>query len=149
MRYLGGKSKHGKQLVQAIREDEGLRSIVIEPFCGGLGMSEHLAKAPEVGQISCSDFHPAVISLYQAMLEGWEPPTEVSEVDRTDALELPDSDPFKAFARIGCGYVGNWTSGYAEGGGRNYASETARCLTRQIGTLALLVWILLRLRAIS
>jgi len=133
VRYLGGKSriaKHIAAIVNAARTAE--RPGFWEPFCGGLSMSVQLA-AHGPGVIS--DANPALIALYRAVRDGWDPPTEVTREQRDAALALPDSDPYKAFARIGCGFGGDWGAGYARGDGRNYVRESRCALLRDIPKL--------------
>jgi hypothetical protein len=127
MRYLGGKSRIARQLVEAMGADVAGRDVW-EPFCGGLSMTRALE---QVGaRVRPSDANAALIALYRAVAAGWVPPETVSEAERDAALDLPDSDPMKAFCRIGCGFAGNWASGYARDGARNFAQEAKRALSR-------------------
>lgn len=127
LRYLGGKSRIAKALAKTIRERMGARPFW-EPFCGGLSMSVALG-----GPGVVSDGHPALIALYEAVASGWDPPAVVSREERDAALALPDSDPFKAFARFGCGFGGNWSSGYAGNDAQNdYADASRKAVLRDV-----------------
>lgn len=106
MRYLGGKSRLAKQIAAAVAP----RGPWWEPFCGGLSVSVQLAK---YGPGLVSDVHPALVALYRAVREGWEPPTSVSRAEYEAARALPDTDPRKAFVGFGCSFGGKWFGGYA------------------------------------
>jgi DNA adenine methylase len=132
LRYLGGKTRIAKQIAEQINRVRKPGQWVWEPFCGGLSVTVALSKA---GPVWATDANPALIALYQAVRNGWQPPTELSEADWRAAKSLPDSDPLKAFAGFGCSFGGKWFSGYARGENRNWADECARSLIRDAKTL--------------
>ncbi len=117
MRYLGGKSRIAKRIAEAVAP----RGPWWEPFCGGLAVSVQLAK---YGPGLVSDIHPALIALYRAVRDGWEPPTTVSREDYEAARALPDSDPLKAFVGFGCSFGGKWYGGYAVEVGERFIHRT-------------------------
>ena len=67
--------------------------------------------------------------MWQAVQDGWVPPTELSEAQWRD---LKDAEPsaLRGFAGFGCSFGGRWFGGYARGGGQNYADESARNIMR-------------------
>ena len=116
MRYLGGKSRIAKTLAQIIAP----RGPWLEPFCGGQSMSVALsAYGPGVS----GDANAALIALYRAVRDGWQPPENVTEQEYAEARALPDSDPRKAFFGFCCSFGSKWFGGFARGEGRNYARE--------------------------
>lgn len=106
MQYLGGKSRIAKEIAAIVAP----KGYWWEPFCGGLSVSVQLAK---YGPGLVSDANPALIALYQAVRDGWVPPTSVSEEEYRAAKLLPDSDPRKAFAGFACSFGAKWFAGYA------------------------------------
>jgi DNA adenine methylase len=110
MRYLGGKSRIAKQLAAVIDQYREPGQWVWDPFCGGLSMAAALSAK---GPVLASDANPALIALYQAVRDGWQPPTEVSREQYAAARQLPDSDPLKAFCGFGCSFGGVWFAGQA------------------------------------
>ena len=112
MRYQGGKHLLARHLVEAIRGvvGPGAKSWW-EPFCGGLSMSVALTK--EFGPGVVSDDNRALVVMYQHVLAGWVPPEALSEAEYAAARLLPDENPLKAFAGIGCSFGGKWFGGYA------------------------------------
>jgi DNA adenine methylase len=125
MRYLGGKHRIAKALAAEIDKVRKPGQLVWDAFCGGLSMSVALSKN---GPVLASDACAPLIAMYLAVHSGWDPPTTATRAQRDAALDLPDTDPMKAFLRFGCGFAGNWSSGFAESDGRSYAAETRRGL---------------------
>ena len=106
MRYLGGKSRIGKEIAAIVAP----KGLWWEPFMGGANVTPHLVASGYPG--IASDAHPALMAMYQAVAAGWEPPTEVSKEQWQAAKSLPDSDPFKAFCGFGLSYAEKWFGGY-------------------------------------
>jgi site-specific DNA-adenine methylase len=103
-RYIGGKQKIRRRLTDAIRNHgkHTLGTLIWEPFCGGLGMTEGLA---ELGPVICSDINPALIALYRAVRAGWEPPTELTPAEWKAARNGPVDSPMRAFSLL-CSFGG-------------------------------------------
>lgn len=116
MQYLGGKSRLAKEIAGIIRPT----GLWWEPFCGGLSVSVQLAKFHKVGIVS--DANPALISLYQAVRNGWIPPDHLTEELYESYKNLPNSDPLKAFVGFGCSRSGMWFAGFS--GNRTVYSRT-------------------------
>lgn len=135
MRYMGGKSRIAKQLAEVIDRYRQPGQLVWDAFCGGLSMSVALSKN---GPVWSTDACVPLISLYRAVQNGWDPPTEVSLEEYRAAKELPDTDPMKAFCGFGCSFGGMWFAGKAAprtagaGSAKLYSMEgsSARILKR-------------------
>lgn len=110
MQYLGGKSRIAKQLAEVIDRHRQPGQLVWDAFCGGLSMSVALSKN---GPVWSTDANAALISLYRAVQNGWDPPTEVSKETWQAAKALPDTDPMKAFCGFGCSFGGKWFGGFS------------------------------------
>lgn len=126
MRYLGGKSKIAQRLAKII----GGGNILIEPFCGGGAMTAALA--PRFDTVRAYDVHPDLIALWQALQNGWTPPTTISENDYEFMKNEPVSARRGFVGFAGASWGGKWFGGYARGGSRNYADEASRSLLRDI-----------------
>lgn len=111
MRYMGGKTRMKKYLAPIIDKARRPGQLAWDPFCGGLAMSEALSAN---GPVLASDASLPLISMYQAIRNGWTPPTELSEQAWTDAKSLPDTDPMKGFAGFGCSFNGMYFSRYIQ-----------------------------------
>lgn len=132
MRYLGGKSKLAKQIVEALTLEIGYAPIW-EPFCGGCSVTVELARSGR--HVLVSDDCAPLITMWQAVQNGWIPPNQVSEHDYERAKVLADTDPLKAFIGFGCSFGGKWFGGYARGGfngadPRNHAQESCGAVIR-------------------
>lgn len=131
MRYMGGKAKLAKTIVEEIfKYDTKGWNRFIEPFLGGCNIVGHLPRGFN-GQVICSDANAALISLYDAIIKGWIPPTEVSRETYEKARTLDDANPMKAFCGFGCSFAGKWFGGYASSETRNYAKNCVNSLARK------------------
>jgi DNA adenine methylase len=127
MRYLGGKARIRKELCAEIAKFRKPGQIVWEPFCGGLNSA-----VGHGGAVFCSDSSLALISLFQAVAAGWNPPRELSRAQWEIWRDLSKTDPRRGFARFGCTFGGMQSSGYATVVGRNIAAESRRALLRDV-----------------
>ena len=114
MQYVGGKQKSGgAQIARAVNRmiaKRGLK-LVAEPFCGGLSVTSRIV-APEV---LASDACRALITLYNELRSGWQPPTAVSRELWEQVKANPDPlDPLTAFVGFGCSRSGAWFDSYVE-----------------------------------
>src|SRR5688572_3668904 len=133
MRYPGGKTRAIAGIVSAIKAS-GAEGPFWEPFCGGLGASPGLVA--EFGPGLHSDVNAALIALYRAVGDGWQPPERVSEAEYVAARSLPDTNPMKAFCAVAGSFGGKWFGGYARGEGRNFFAEGRRALLRDVPQLS-------------
>jgi DNA adenine methylase len=133
MQYLGGKTRIAKQLAALIDSVREPGQWVWDPFCGGLSMSVALS---EKGPVWSTDINPALISLYRAVQNGWQPPSSVSKEEYEAAKALPDSNPLKAFCGFCAAFGGKYFGGYARGEGRNWACEGKTGLLRDLPILS-------------
>jgi DNA adenine methylase len=129
MRYLGGKSKIAKRLAQTIISRTTSKTL-IEPFIGGGAMTAALA--PHFSRVFAYDIHTDLILLWQALQDGWVPPSTVTE-ELYNGLKYSEPSALRGFVGFGgASWGGKWFGGYARGSNRNYADESARALLRDI-----------------
>lgn len=114
MQYLGGKSRLARRIAKRIWYDSGGWARVWDPFVGGLSCASAFAEWEK--PVLCSDAHLALINMYLALADGWEPPSYVSEEMHREARDYPDSNPRKAFIGYGCSFMGGYFNGYARNG---------------------------------
>lgn len=106
----------------------GLLDGYWEPFIGGGSVFEQMA--PNFLTAFGSDVHPDLILMYQALLDGWEPPSEITELEYR-VLRDSYPSPERAFAGFACSFGGKWFGGYARSSDReDYAGEARRGLLR-------------------
>ncbi len=138
MQYLGGKAKLAKHITP-ILEDALLLSdgSFYEPFVGGFNIVPRIKSAFSAAH--CSDSHAGLINMWQAVKNGWEPPSHVTELDYAAIRLLNDSnDPITAFVAFGVSFGGKEWGGMARNArGDNYADRArrsvlhkARCMSR-------------------
>ena len=118
MRYLGGKARVAKRIVEQLNLLRQPGQPYYEPFLGGCSILPFMAN-PRFG----SDIQPELAMLYDAIRDGWQPPRVVTE-DEYRQLKAAPPSALKAFVGYGCSYGGKFFGGYAQDPtGRNYASN--------------------------
>ena len=122
MRYLGGKSKIGKHVANAILTHTTARVRYYEPFLGGGESFRHLA--PHFKMTTACDLHEDLVLMWKAVASGWVPPS----IDEATYRSLKESSPsaLRGFAGFGCSFGGKWWGGFARGEERNYSDESSR-----------------------
>lgn len=130
MQYFGGKCRIAKQIAGLINEQRP--SQYYEPFCGGLWVSQYV----QAGTLHLSDVSQPLITLYQALWDGWVPPSVVSEGDYKHYQDKQDyADPMTGFVGYGCSFAGKYFGGYARYLTRNYALSAKNSLARKFKQL--------------
>ncbi len=140
VRYLGGKSRHAKAIAAVINPVRGARTLW-DPFCGGLASAAAFG-----GELVCSDVHPGLVALYQAISAGDLPLAEVEGLRpdramRVAALAAAPDDPIATLVRFGTAFGGDVNGGpvfvhrTADGRTYDYFAQTVRSLRRQFRTL--------------
>lgn len=134
MQYMGGKSRIAKRIAPFLIAD-GLRChTYLEPFIGGGSVFAEVS--PWFETAIGSDANQDLILLWQALAEGWQPPSTLTHEEWAE-LRDAESSALRAFAGFGCSFGGKWFAGYARTdkrarGRRCYADTAARGLMRKI-----------------
>jgi len=119
MKYPGGKAKNATKIASYINPYIGTRTY-LEPFCGALSVACKVNAEYKI----MSDADKYIISLWRAVKNGWQPPTEVSEKRYNEIRENPNAYPEElvAFVSHACSFAGAYWGGYARDKKRtNYA----------------------------
>jgi DNA adenine methylase len=114
---MGGKHYLKKKLTAAILAHTDRRGDYHEPFLGGANMFGEIA--PHFDRLYVSDIHPDLIMLYQAVADGWDPPSEVSR-ELYEALRQAKPSALRGFAGFGVSFGGKWFGGYAKDDPTNF-----------------------------
>jgi DNA adenine methylase len=131
MRYMGGKSRIGKEIVQAIIADGAPRDRWFEPFVGGANITVHAA--PVFGKCLGMDAHPDLILMWKKVVEEcWSPPHTVTR-EQYNELRHAEPSALRGFVGFGCSFGGKWFGGYAKDHitGRSSALESTSAVTKQ------------------
>ena len=134
MQYLGGKSRIARHIAPIILEARGGRSTYLEPFLGA--GSVFTAVAPSFERAIGADVVPDLIMLWEAVADGWVPPTTLTEREYA-ALRYAEPSALRGFAGFPCSFGGKWFGGYARDpkGGSNFAASASRSLCRKVATV--------------
>jgi site-specific DNA-adenine methylase len=124
MRYVGGKSRQAKKILNALLKHRGDRRKYIEPFVGGGSVLATIA--PHFSTVFAGDIVPDLILFWQAVSRGWLPPQQISKEDY-ESLLRSDPSPMRAWAGFAASYNGRWWGGYGpKAAGRDYLAESYR-----------------------
>ncbi len=109
MRYMGGKARVAKYIMQAILADTTRRDYWWEPFVGGGNMLEYAV--PHFSMSVGTDAHEDLIHLWKHVSSGGALPDEIS---RDEYRKLRDSNPswLRGAAGFGASFGGKWFGGY-------------------------------------
>lgn len=129
MRYLGGKARIARHVVDVIERYRPADAPVWEPFCGGLNVTAELARRGVV--VLASDASVPLIALLCAVRDGWTPPETLSEAEWKAARALPPSDPLHGFAGF-TAFGGDYGGSYALPKRDNHFDQTRRALLRDV-----------------
>jgi len=132
MRYLGGKARTAKPIAQFLMNLREDGQSYWEPFVGAGWVLSRIHS----GERYASDFSLPLISMWSALVNGWTPPTHVSEAEYANARLLPDTNPLKAFVGFGCSFSGKYFGGYArDNTGRNYARNAHNSIMKKVNEI--------------
>ena len=133
MQYLGGKARIAKEISAVMLASTPLRDTYVEPFVGSGWVAERMV--PHFASSYLTDLAPDLILMWQRLLDGGDPPTEVSE-EEYRALRDAKPSALRGFVGYGCSFGGKFFGGYARGAsGRNYARQAHDGLMRKVPKL--------------
>lgn len=131
MKYLGGKSRLGKEIAHQVRcrLRSGINTI-LEPFCGACWVTQYFY----YGTVIASDLCESLILMHQAIQRGWEPPDYISESEYDEMRHVYNEgeiNPLIGFCGFAASWGGKWFGGYARGDSRNYCLEAKRSILKK------------------
>jgi len=117
MNYMGGKFRQGKKIAEVVaRLSAGGGRLYYEPFCGAMGSAYQVLDRCGVNLAGSrlSDVSSPLITMWTAVLNGWEPPDQVTEefYDYVKLIQDPD-DPITAFVGFGLSFGGKYFGTFA------------------------------------
>ncbi len=134
MRYMGSKARHAKHIIPILMDGHDQTKPYIEPFVGGGNMIDKVPADIRWG----SDVAEYAVALLEGLSRGWEPPSDLSEIEYCAIRKHPeDYNPaLVGFAGYSCSFGGKFWGGYwrsrdASGNKRNGAAEQKRHLLKQ------------------
>lgn len=106
MQYLGGKSKIANELLKIMLPERKNGQVWCEPFVGGCNVIDKVTGVRIAG-----DIHKELISFYQALQKGWEPPKNISE---EHYLRIKESNDLvlKGYAGFAMSFGGKYFGGF-------------------------------------
>lgn len=122
MRYLGGKSRIARQIIDIMSAERESNMPWVEPF---VGSAKVISKVE--GRRIGADANHEMIALLKAIRGGWKPPAKVSKEFYNEVKHNQDkySDHLKAFISIGCSFGGKRWGSYAANDDREGRNTSA------------------------
>lgn len=111
MRYVGGKTKIAKWVVEHVSPLQNSHLTYLEPFVGSGAIFIRLA--PRFDTSIAADVHPDLILMWQAVADGWNPPEQVTK-DEYIALRNAEPSALRGFVGFGASFGGKWFGGYVQ-----------------------------------
>lgn len=130
VKYLGGKFRTAGAISGYINSTIKPGQAYWEPFVGAAWVLRKVIAPMKYA----SDINPYLIAMWNAAINGWVPPENVTEGEYADIKENMDKYPpeLVAFVGFATSWGGKWFGGYARdpSSDRNYASEGSRSVVR-------------------
>ena len=115
MRYQGGKSRIASTIAEVIREREReSNTTFMSLFCGSCAVEVKLVST--FNTVVCNDNHKYLISLYQALQNGYDPPAYITEDEYKRVRSNLDNEipEYVGFVGFGSSFGGKWFGGYGK-----------------------------------
>lgn len=129
MRYSGGKEKIAGRVAAVLQPYVDAAGAYCEPFLGGASVFARIKAPIKFG----SDANPWLICYWQALLNGWTQPAEVSDELYAQVKAEKPMHPITAFVGFGCSFGGKWFGGPArDSEGKNYAEIASRSSAKRV-----------------
>lgn len=131
MQYFGGKARINKQIAEFLEGVRKPNQTYVETMVGGGWVVSQMS-----GNRRAYDKHKYLIAMYNALQEGWTPPTDLTKDEYYNAKENQDSMPHLAgFVGFGCSFAGKWWGGFARAKGRNYCQNAHNSIMKKMKSM--------------
>lgn len=128
---MGGKSQIAYKISRYLKSIRKPGQTYWEPFVGGGWVLSLVEGSPNYA----SDKNYALIEMWKALVNGWEPPDNISEEQYAEAKLGLYEPHLTAFIAYSCSFGGAWFNGYArskEDLKRNYCKQNKIKLLEKI-----------------
>ena len=123
--YHGGKQRIGEQnaaVIASVCKDYNARGYV-EPFCGMLGVYQHIPGLLKVKNYRAGDVNKSVILMWKAAQRGWVPPEYFSKQQFNALKGDGESSALKGFVGHACAARGIYFAPFTEKTSLPYSSR--------------------------
>lgn len=130
MKYLGSKARIAKDILPIILKNRKENQHYVEPFAGGMNLIDKV-KGPRIA----NDIHPYLIPMWEDLVRGWVPPTNISDKQYKHIKDNKDKYPKPLVGYVGFNsFGGKWFAGYRRDntGVRDYWAEHYRNIMKQV-----------------
>lgn len=140
MRYMGGKFRQSRGIVQCLRPYTKPGFTYVEPFCGGMWSAARVCRDLRPGRVILNDINKPLMLLWDRVLhEGTEwLPTDLQEIEENYQHYKHgggDNDPLTAWYGVACSFGGKWFGGVARSNGMTDFEPQSRSTARKADVL--------------
>ncbi len=131
--YHGGKQRLGQVIAKTIQKYSQTYDIkgYLEPFCGMLGVYNHIIDYIHLNIYLASDINKSVILMWKKAQRGWLPPTYCS-LEQYNSLRGGKSSALKGFLGHACAQRGIYFSPYKIHSNLPYSSARVSTIARNL-----------------
>ena len=118
MRYMGGKFRQSKAIVEVLKPYITPDTVYVEPFCGGMWSAARVARELHPKEMILNDINKPLMLLWEKCLEegcDWLP-VDAEQVEQEYPkykVTQDDNDPLTAWYGIALSFGGKWFGGVA------------------------------------
>lgn len=144
MRYMGGKFRQSKAIVQCLKPYFNDNTVYVEPFCGGMWSACRVIDELHPKSVILNDINKPLMLLWDKCIKDgvdWLP-TDSEIVEReyqNYRLTQDENDPLTAWYGAALSFGGKWFAGVARGhksDGTRYVNGTSiECMNKKINSL--------------
>ena len=118
MRYMGGKFRQSKAIVEVLKPYITPDTVYVEPFCGGMWSAARIAKELKPGIMILNDINKPLMLLWDKCIkEGCDwLPVDAETIEREYQgykARQDENDPLTAWYGIALSFGGKWFGGVA------------------------------------
>lgn len=118
MRYMGGKFRQSKAIVEVLRPYITPDTVYVEPFCGGMWSAVRIAQELKPGTMILNDINKPLMLLWERCIDegcDWLPvdPKEIEASYPKYKVTQDENDPLTAWYGIALSFGGKWFGGVA------------------------------------
>lgn len=138
MRYMGGKCRQSKAIVEVLRPCVGCDTVYVEPFAGGMWSAARVAGELRPGLMILNDINKPLMLLWEKCLrEGceWLPQYPTAEEYTKYKQTQPENDPLTAYYGFGFSFGGAWYTSYIKPG-TSHNGDQVKSVKRKIDDLS-------------
>lgn len=137
MRYMGGKYRQSRAIVECLRPYAEDGFTYVEPFCGGMWSAARVCRDLHPGRVILNDVNKPLMLLWDRVLRDgtdWLPQYPSKEEYELYKSRMDEYDPLTAYYGFGFSFGGAWFSSYIKPG-TSHNGDQRKSIQRKVDFL--------------